>query len=134
MNPIKVLIIDDDPIVLAAYEAAFGDGFQVRTADSASGGFAVLQFFRADVVVLDLNMPRSSGLTWLAAARQLPGFDRLQVIVMTGAEPDSPMFAAALMSDVQGVLRKSQWTPESLVSAVRWAAQHPGQSMLERAA
>lgn len=134
MKPTKVLIIDDDPIMLAAYGAAFGERFHVRTADSASGGFAMLQFFKADAVILDLNMPGSSGLSWLHAARQLPGLEELPIIVLTAAASDSPEFAAALTSGVRGVLSKRQWTPASLVAAVRWSVQHPRPSRLSRAA
>jgi CheY-like chemotaxis protein len=130
----NVLIIDDDPVVLAAYQAAFGDEFVVRAADSASGGFAMLQFFKADAVVLDLNMPGSSGLRWLDAARQLPGLEELPIIVVTGAAADSPEFVAALASGVHGVLSKQQWSPASLVAAVSWAVQHPRFSTLSRAA
>src|SRR5438552_3364474 len=123
MDAERVLIIDDDPFVVETYAAAFeSSGFQVHTAESGTAGFAVLQVFRPDVVILDLNMPGSGGLDWLAAARRLPALENLPVVVVTGAAPDSPEVKAAMDAGVQGVLYKKLWNPEALVAAARWAS------------
>jgi len=135
MHVIKILLIDDDPLILATYDAAFTDaGFIVRTAEDASDGFAILQVYRPDVVILDLNMPGAGGLAWLRAARQLPEFATVPVVIVTGAALDSPEVRAAHAEQVQGVLQKKSWTPDELISAAHWAATHPGLSWLERAA
>ena len=135
MDEQRILVVDDDPLVLATYEAAFaGAGFNVKTESGATDAFAVLQVFKPDVVILDLNMPGAGGLAWLNAARQLPEFEDLPVVVVTAASPDSPEFTAAQVAGVQGVLHKKFWTPDSLVSAARWAAAHRGTSPLAHAA
>ena len=135
MDDLRVLIVDDDPMVVAAYELAFGDaGFLVKSATSASDAFASLQIFKPDVVILDLNMPVAGGLAWLTAARQIREFENLPVVVATSALPDSPEVVAAHAAGVQGVLQKKFWTPDSLVAAARWAAHHRGGSSLSRAA
>ena len=135
MDDLRVLIVDDDPMVVAAYELAFGDaGFLVKSATSASDAFASLAIFKPDVVILDLNMPVAGGLAWLTAARQIREFENLPVVVATSALPDSPEVVAAQAAGVQGVLQKKFWTPDSLVAAARWAAHHRGGSPLSRAA
>jgi len=135
MQSIKVLIVDDDPLVVMTYEAAFSDaGFEVKTAEEAIDAFAALQVFKPDVVMLDLNMPGAGGLAWLEAARQLPEFSDLPVVVVTAASLDSPEVVAAQSSSVQGVLQKQFWTPDSLVAAARWAAEHRGRAWYDRAA
>ena len=132
MKPTKVLIIGDDP---ARYESAFGiDGFQLRTAPSAGRGFAILQMFKADVVVLDLSRAMDLALTWLAAARQLPGFERLPVIVVTSAADGSAEYEAAMAFGARSVLSRKLWAPASLVASVRWAAKHRGVAALDRVA
>lgn len=135
MDDLRVLIVDDDPMVVAAYELAFGDaGFLVKSATSASDAFASLQIFKPDVVILDLNMPVAGGLAWLTAARQIREFENLPVVVATSALPDSPEVVAVQAAGVQGVLQKKFWTPDSLVAAARWAAHHRGGPPLSRAA
>jgi DNA-binding response OmpR family regulator len=120
----KALILDDDIPVTAMYAAAFEDaGFEVRTATSGAAGFAALQVFMPDVVILDLNMPGNGGLRWLAAARRMPAFEKVPVIVVTGAAPDSSKVRAAMDALGQGVLSQRVRTPEMLVAAARWAAQ-----------
>jgi len=135
MEDLRVLIVDDDPMVIAAYEVAFGDaGFLVKSATSASDAFASLQVFKPDVVILDLNMPVAGGLAWLTAARQIREFEDLPVVVSTSAAPDSAEVGAAHAAGVQGVLQKKFWTPDSLVAAARWAAHHRGHPPLPHAA
>jgi DNA-binding response OmpR family regulator len=135
MKQTRVLVIHDDPTMFAAYTAAFDvAGFKMRTAGNGGAGFAVLQMFRPDVVILDLCMPIRSGLTWLAAARELPGFKRLPVIVVTDASAGSSELAAVRAFGAQRVLSRKLWTRTTIVAAARRATEHPAVATLSRAA
>ena len=134
MKKIRVLVIDDDPVKAAAYASAFDlDGFRMQLVGNGGAGFAALQMFAPDIVILDVSVHVKNGLRWLAAARDLPGFERLPVIVVTGASPHSSQFAAARAFGVQRVLSRKLWSPVSIVAAVRRAIR-PAVSPLERAA
>jgi DNA-binding response OmpR family regulator len=132
MKPTRVLAIVNDPADRAGYESAFDvDGFRLRTADSPGSGFAALQIFRPDAVILDVSMPVKSGLPWLSAVRGLPGFEHLPIVVVTDGR-SAPI--AASRFGIHAALNKKRWTPRSLVAVVRRAVKRPQLPALDRAA
>lgn len=122
-TPLKVLIIDDDPVITAIYEKQFRTRYSVKVAHDPIEGFVTLQVFKPDVVLLDLKLPFRSGMEWLAGVRKLDQFRDLPVIVVTGEPPESPLVRAASQSLATGVLFKSEWDPGAVLAAVAWAAR-----------
>ncbi|MBU0637894.1 MAG: chemotaxis-specific protein-glutamate methyltransferase CheB [Planctomycetes bacterium] len=72
-GPIKVLVVDDSPTFRSMLTRALNDHADIRVAAAASDAFeardCVLQH-HPDVIVLDLEMPRVSGLEFLARLRE----------------------------------------------------------------
>jgi two-component system chemotaxis response regulator CheY len=70
----RVLVIDDAALVRAFYRAALQDaGFEV---DEALNGLEALEKLRDhdfDLLIVDVNMPRMDGLTFLSALRRQDG-------------------------------------------------------------
>jgi len=63
MAPVLVLVVEDDPAVRGSLERSLAfEGYQVMTAADGEAGLAALSAHRADVVVLDLGLPRIDGL------------------------------------------------------------------------
>ncbi len=92
-----VLLVDDDDLVRRAIEAALDEG-GYRTLTAVNGEDAVDQFRRhsgeLDVVLLDMSMPRKSGLEVLA---DLAAIDpKVPVVACSGAS--SPAISEALSS------------------------------------
>ena len=119
---LKVLIIDDDPVITAIYEKQFSARCTVRCAHDPIQGFVALQTFKPDVVLLDLQLPFRSGMEWLASVRKNEQFRDLPVVVVTGEPPESPLVRSAMQSLVTGVLFKSEWDPGAALAAIAWAA------------
>ena len=120
-NPLpsrRVLLVDDDPIIIRLYrEGLTTRGFEVTT---ATDGLAALQSIRAavpDVVVLDLMMPRFSGVEVLRFIRGRTEIKDLPVIVLSNAYMDPLAHDAANLGAQQGLL-KVQCNPASLASAI----------------
>ncbi len=126
-SAIRVLVVDDDPIVTELYRKALERaGFGADVAHDGGEGLAKLQTFEPHVVLLDLNMPRQSGMEWLRNVRSMPKYAQLPVVVVTELPIDSPDVKRAERSDVTDVLFKNQSSTDAIVGAVRWAiAQAP---------
>ena len=59
----KILVVDDIPAIVDFSKEFFEDaGFEVRTADTATGAIRAQHEFSADVILQDLNIPEGGGL------------------------------------------------------------------------
>jgi two-component system chemotaxis response regulator CheB len=107
-RPLEVLVVDDSAVVrqtLAAILKRDG-GMRVTTAADPLFAMQKMETLRPDVIVLDLEMPRLDGLTWL---RQLMARSPLPVVVCSAL---SGRFASsaiqALEAGAVDVIRKPQ--------------------------
>lgn len=126
---IRVLLIDDDPVITALYERHLQRaGFAAAVANDSVEGFVKLQIFQPDVVLLDLNMPYRSGAEWLSQLRGTAKYSHLPVVIVTGLPADSPEVKSATESGATNVLFKNQSSPEAVIAAVSWAVDQLGQA------
>jgi CheY-like chemotaxis protein len=117
----KVLLIDDDPVIAAVYEALFaGSGYEVLIAEDGEAGLAAVHRSRPDVVLLDLSMPKLNGLQWLEKIRRDGRFAKLPVVVFT-AGAIAWQVNAAKNTDVTMVLSKKTTDPKKVVDSVNMA-------------
>jgi CheY-like chemotaxis protein len=86
----RVLVVDDDEIVVAALEEILeAEGFAVTTRSSPIGVTKVILEQRIDVVVLDINMPVLRGDS---VVRLLRSWDKLRdvpIVIVSGLEDDA---------------------------------------------
>lgn len=77
----RILCIDDDPNILAAYQRQLRKRFEIDVAESAREGLRLLnEQGPYAVIVTDLSMPGMSGIEFLARARDLsPGSVRMML-------------------------------------------------------
>ena len=83
--PHDILIIDDDPAVLAVVADILRDeGYHVRTATNGKEGLVAIEQQRPSLILLDMRMPVLDG--WgVARALRERGLD-VPVVVMTAAQ------------------------------------------------
>jgi DNA-binding NarL/FixJ family response regulator len=119
--PIRVLIVDDDPLLRSGLRMMLGghdDLEVVGVAGDGREGVALVEELRPTVVLMDIRMPRMDGLE---ATRAL--MDRAyppKVIVLTTFDADE-LVVAALAIGADGFLLKDT-APERIVEAVRRVA------------
>jgi CheY-like chemotaxis protein len=83
MNPLAILLADDDEDVRVLFETALKRrGHRVVTAATGREALALLATEKFDVLVTDIVMPEVDGLDLIKAARKL-GI-RLRIIAVTG--------------------------------------------------
>jgi DNA-binding NarL/FixJ family response regulator len=114
---IRVLIADDDTLVRAGIRALLDRAPDVAVvAEATDGDEALAQLGSGvDVGLLDLRMPRRSGIDVLAATMTWP--DRPPCLLLTTFD-DREALLAGLRCGVHGYLRKDV-TIETLVAAIR---------------
>ncbi|PRX96312.1 response regulator [Allonocardiopsis opalescens] len=121
-GPIRVVIVDDEPMVCAHLRTILGSAGDIEVAavanDGAEGVEAVVRH-QPDVVLMDLRMPVVDGLTAIDRIKRLPGA-RPAVVVLTTFDADAYV-VRALRAGAAGFLIKST-PPEDLIGLVRVAA------------
>ena len=117
---IRVLIIDDHPIVRAGIKSALagaGDIEVVGEAADGEAGLAEALRTRPSVVILDISMPGMSGLEVLAELKKPP--HRAAVLVLS-LHPEASYAIRLLRAGASGYVSKE--TPaETLITAIRKA-------------
>lgn len=84
---LKVLIVDDDPTVLAIASALLEDrGYEVATRSRALGTTGIILREKPDVVVLDVQMPALNGDELLTLLKSRPGLENTHYILFSGQE------------------------------------------------
>ncbi len=100
----RVLVVDDDPLVLRSISRVLAaDGFDVRTERDAVPAVAAARAMRPDIVVVDFNMP-TCGLTVVRDVKTSFG-EQVFVAVLTGEDTDE-MRAQCLGAGADAVLIK----------------------------
>ena len=83
----KILIIDDDPIIVKYLSALFKDnGYDTCVADSGLAGMDVLKKENPDMITLDLQMPEEWGSRFYRKLRKTSDFKDIPIIVVTGLD------------------------------------------------
>jgi CheY-like chemotaxis protein len=87
----RILVVEDDPALRTSFRTGLLlEGFQVQ---EAGDGYTALQVLEAgsppDVVVLDIGLPRVSGLAVLHELAAHPRLARVPVIVVTGLDEEA---------------------------------------------
>lgn len=106
---LRILAVDDDPLILTLLEQAFASlGYEVRVADSAAAARKIARDFDPDVAVLDVDLGAGPDGFDLATALKTasPG---LAVVFLTNvAEPKLVGKSARTLPAGAGYLLKSQ--------------------------
>jgi len=106
-NPLRVLIVDDHPMVRQIVRLACGQHPDMVVVGEAADGVEALERCRAlhpDLIVLDLLLPRMHGLE-VAAQLRAEG-SKAKILVLTAVEDKAAVFEA-LRAGASGYVEKS---------------------------
>jgi two-component system invasion response regulator UvrY len=116
----RVLIVDDHPIVVSGCRALLGAEPAIEVVDAADGEAGYLAYFaeQPDVAVIDINLPGVSGLEVCRRILQRDPQARLIIFSMN----DDPIFAVrAIEAGAKGYIAKND-DPLLFADAVRRVA------------
>ncbi len=126
-GPVRVLIVDDDPLVRAALSMIIGGAPDLVVVGEATDGTevpAAVAAYAPDVVLMDIRMPRLDGLAATEELRSAP--NPPEVLVLTTFDADEQVLRA-LRAGAGGFLLKDT-APAEIVHAVHRVAA--GETML----
>jgi CheY-like chemotaxis protein len=104
----KVLIADDDPVVLSVYREGLSKlGLEVETVGDGLAAVRMLQKAKPDILVLDLDMPLLSGVDVLKFIRSSSRLHDLPVIVLSNSYAQDLAREAAAVGAQKGLLKIS---------------------------
>jgi len=103
-EPVEILLVDDDPADVELAREGLREGRSSAHLSSVEDGVEALAFLRRqgkyadarrpNLVILDLKMPRKSGLEVLAEMKADRKLRRIPVIVLTTSESPDDIFQA----------------------------------------
>jgi len=119
----KILIADDEPDILEIIEYNLkNEGFEVYTASNGDEALTKAKHLKPDLIVLDIMMPRKSGIEVCEILRSQPAFKNTLIIFLTalsdegsqvkgfdmGADDyiNKPISPKLLVSRVQALFRR----------------------------
>ena len=107
----KVLLVDDDEVNLLLTSIALRErGFAITEATSGDRAIQMLADWLPDVVVLDALMPGLDGFETCRALRDLPGFESLPVLMLTGLDDDASINRAYEAGATDFFVKSTQWS------------------------
>jgi len=122
-TPIRILVVDDHPVVREGVAALVGGQSDMQIVGQASNGREAIQQFRAqrpDITLMDIQMPEMNGLDALIAIRgEAP---EARIIMLTTYVGDAQVLRA-IKAGARGYLLKSS-LHEELLKNIR--AVHAG--------
>ena len=117
MDPIKVLVVDDHTLFRRGITAVLANQEDLEVVGEAADGLEAIAKAREvapDVILMDLNMPRCSGLEAIQALQaEMP---QINILVLTVSEMEADLIAAIKFGATGYLLKKTE--PEELVGAV----------------
>src|SRR4051812_1899885 len=121
----KVLVVDDDPsLVHLMTDNLEQQGYVVVSGYDGMMAVQLAKTARPDLIILDVNMPMSSGLKALEILRATPETLRIPVIMLTGETSDRVF--PSIQSNPRVLHIKKPVDLEELNSLVRQTiAQYP---------
>ncbi len=117
-RPVRVMLVDDDPIVRMGLRHLLGVAPDIEVVAEASDGDEVIagvQAHRPDVIVLDVRMARQGGLETIRAVKARPAAPK--VLMFTVFDHDD-VAGRAVAAGADGFLLKTA-SPEEIRSGIR---------------
>ncbi|MFH1392206.1 MAG: response regulator [bacterium] len=117
----KVLLIEDDAILLKLYKMAFekaGQDMNLLSTNKGREGLAMIKREKPDLVLLDIKIDDLDGLEILKQIKADPETEKIKIIMLTNVSEEA-VIAEAQNSGADEVVFKTEITPPQLVELAR---------------
>ncbi|MFC1663931.1 response regulator [Patescibacteria group bacterium] len=115
----KILLIEDEPILAKMYKERFSQaGFEVFWTDSSEKGLVLAKKEKPDLIVLDILLPKESGITFLTWLKENPEISSIPVVAFSNYD-DPETKKEALKLGVKDYLIKTNYTPQGIIEKIK---------------
>lgn len=91
--PHTILVVDDEPVARTFASKKIADnGYKVLTAGNGEEALAVLNQTKPDLILLDVEMPKMNGYTFVGELAKKNLDPRIPIVVLTSHEELGPIF------------------------------------------
>lgn len=114
-----ILLVEDDSLLVKMYQTKFiMEGFDVLTALDGESGLKLAMEEKVDFIILDIMLPKLSGLDLLAKLREQGGQVNTPIIVLTNLARQTDSDKAKTLG-AKEYLVKANLTPSEVVAKVK---------------
>ncbi len=115
----KILIIEDDQIVANVYRNKLAvEGYQTEVALDGETGLKIMRTFQPDIIILDLMLPKMSGVDVIKEVRSEADFAKLPIIVFSNTYLTN-LIQEAWKAGANKCLSKASCSPQEILDVVR---------------
>ena len=118
-----ILIVDDHKTIQLVVSNMLSNDYNIVT---RSNGLEALAYFRngefPDLVILDMVMPKLTGLDFLTNIRNSGMYKDIPVVILSG-KSDTPEFEQCKKIGIDGFVKKP-FSPEDLKEKIKKALKH----------
>ena len=117
---VKILLVDDDPLLVRMYQKKFEiDGYQVSALFDGERVQTEALYFKPDLILLDIMMPKVNGLEVLKKIKSDSKTKNIPVILLTNLGGSQSDIDQGLELGAVSYLVKSNYTPKEVVEKVK---------------
>ncbi|MFA5729887.1 MAG: response regulator transcription factor [Candidatus Paceibacterota bacterium] len=118
-NTKRILIIEDEKILSEMYKFKLNkEGFEVISAIEVDEGIELAKKQIPDLVVLDVLLPKESGINYLIKTREMNDLKSVPVLVLSNFD-DNRTRTEALKYGAKDYLIKSNHDPKEIVTRIK---------------
>lgn len=115
----KILIVEDDSLILRLYEKAFSfEKYEVATAADGAEALTKVKSFKPDLILLDIMMPKVNGLEVLKKLKADSATKKIPVVILTNLS-DKKDAEKALSLGAKKYIVKADYKPKEVVDIVK---------------
>lgn len=115
----KILLVEDEQGIAQMYKKVLnGEGVEVELAITVEEGRQTLKKKRPDLILLDILLPKESGLDFLEEIRGSKDFSDIPVIILSNYDAQETKSRAEKLGIV-AYLMKADYTPKELIEKIQ---------------
>lgn len=115
-----ILIVEDEPATLRSLrDEIVSDGFDALTAEDGEAGLALALKEHPDIILLDVMMPKMTGIEVMKHLRKDPWGAKVPIIVLTRLSPDEKIMKEIYENEPSFYLLKQNWTVGDVVQRIK---------------